>query len=214
MKEFKNIDSKGEERITNYLDKHGYFHMSKPYLSGEKPVPDKAEGYPGLYLKRELLYIDNGFMAYPDFEVISDNHWCSIEFDGQPGHFKPLDAFGGIAGFISAHSSDLRKDIYWESCKMPHLRIRYDQYDEIEERLDDFFSHPENYIDSHSRENWNHYYDEWVQHFNIFVEEQSNNPDKRYILNLLKESSNGTKVYYFAEIKKSGEQKTESIIFV
>ena len=43
MKKIGKEESKGEKRITEYLNEHGFFHLSKQYLSGEKPFPSEAE---------------------------------------------------------------------------------------------------------------------------------------------------------------------------
>lgn len=208
MKKFAIEDSNGEARIAAYLDSHGFARLDKEHLYEKKPFPPKSEYPNGLYMTKEIMHLDAGRWAYPDFELITDNYHCSIEFDGQ-GHFMPVDFFGGIGGFISAHSGDLRKDDYWESYQIPHLRIRYDQYEEIEERLDDFLSHPKNYIAEHSREDWEHYYDEWKTNFEVFLNQQMTNPDKRYVLKLIRESP---KIYYFAEIKSGGRKARETYL--
>lgn len=210
MKKFAIEDSNGEARIAAYLDSHGFARLDKEHLYQRKPFPPKSDCPNGLYMTKELLYLDDGRWAYPDFEVITDNYHCSIEFDGQE-HFKPVEVFGGIRGFISSHDGDLRKDQHWEEEKCPHLRIRYDQYDEIEERLNDFLVQPESYITRHSRENWDHYYDEWKDNFFRILKDQESNPENRYIIERLGENSI---LYYFAEVKKNGQRVHETIINV
>lgn len=56
-----------------------------------------------------------------------------IEFDGQPAHFKALNAFGGLNGFVNTHNSDIIKNNLFEQLEMPFLRVRYDQINNIQE---------------------------------------------------------------------------------
>lgn len=210
MKKFAIEDSNGEARIAAYLDSHGFARLDKEHLYEKKPFPPKSEYPNGLYITKERLFLDDGRWAFPDFEVIMDDCYCSIEFDGQE-HFKPVEVFGGISGFISSHEGDLRKDQHWEEKKCPHLRIRYNQYDEIEERLDDFFAHLEDYIAKHSRDDWDNYYGEWRTNFDAFLKQQAVNPDKRYIIELIKEDPI---IYYFADIKSGRQKPKETLIML
>lgn len=145
MKNFSREDSKGEKIIKEYLDKNDIFYSKKEswWFGGKRFVPDFV-----------IFYSDdkNDFMGV-------------IEFDGKPGHFAPIECFGGKKVFLEHHNSDLEKDYFLEEERVPLLRIRYDQIDIIEELLTDFIQNPTNYLHKHSKDNWDTYYKEWTNNF-------------------------------------------------
>ena len=57
-------------------------------------------------------------------------------------HFTPIDRFGGVEEFKSRRNADFAKTKYARQNKIPLLRIRYDQIQEIPEIIDSFLEKP------------------------------------------------------------------------
>lgn len=109
--------SKGEELIAGYLDRYGV-----PY-------------------EREWAVAVKGHVRRFDFLVHRDGGDVLLEFDGEQ-HFRPVDAFGGEAGFLDRRRADRDKNREAHRRRMPLLRIRYDQAARIPELIDAFLEKP------------------------------------------------------------------------
>jgi len=90
----------------------------------------------------ELVGISGGLLSY-DFAVTypDGSHALFIEFDGVH-HSKPVDFTGkGKAHAIRAlkrqQIHDMRKDEYSSISNIPLLRIRYDDYHNIERKINE-----------------------------------------------------------------------------
>jgi len=105
-------ESKGELVITNYLKTKGFeFIREKKY--------DNCRGY-----KRTLPFD----FYLPDYNAL-------VEYDGEQ-HFKPLKYWGGEEGFNRQQINDNIKNEYAKNNNINLLRIRFDEYKNINEILD------------------------------------------------------------------------------
>ena len=89
-----------------------------------------------------------------DFAIFKDDKLIGIiEFDGEQ-HFH-IKSFGSqnkekiTKNFKDTQLRDTIKNKYCEENNIPLLRIKYTQFDMIEEILNDFLEKPTNYIKNH-----------------------------------------------------------------
>lgn len=105
-------ESKGEKEITNILEKYNIEYSSQYKFDECK-------------LQRHLPF---------DFYLPDYN--CCIEFDGEQ-HYKIIEYWGGIDGFISRVIRDTMKNEYCKKNNIKLIRIKYNQIDDIEKILID-----------------------------------------------------------------------------
>ena len=108
-----NINSKGEQFIIDYLEKHNIYFLHdigyfKDLISNQKCV------------------------LRPDFILPKEKIW--IEYDGEQ-HFKPIEHFGGLDAFIDLKIKDTMKNKYAEKHNWKLIRIPYWEFDNIESIL-------------------------------------------------------------------------------
>lgn len=108
-------ESKGEKEIAKFLDRNkiSYYRQHK--------FPD----------------CKNTFELPFDFYIPSRR--MVIEFDGKQ-HFEPMDFFGGVENFEKLKLNDSIKNNYCEDNMIDILRIRYDQYENIDRILNSLFN--------------------------------------------------------------------------
>ena len=104
-------ESKGELAIINYLKTNGFEFI------------------------REKGFDDCRNINKLPFDFYLPNHNALIEYDGLH-HYKPLDYFGGINGFNTQQLRDNIKNEYAKNNNINLLRIRFDEYKNINEILD------------------------------------------------------------------------------
>ena len=104
-------ESKGELVITNYLKTNGFVFI------------------------REKGFDDCRNINKLPFDFYLPNHNALIEYDGLH-HYKPLDYFGGVEGFKKQQLRDNIKNEYAKNNNINLLRIRFDEYKNINEILD------------------------------------------------------------------------------
>ena len=104
-------ESKGEKRITKYLDSKNINYIPQYKF-------DKCRS------KKEL-----------PFDVYIPSLNIAIEYDGIQ-HFEIIDYFGGLDGFIEIKIRDTIKTIYCKENNIKLIRIPYTEYDNIEKILE------------------------------------------------------------------------------
>lgn len=109
--------SNGEHAISSYLEKMG--------ISYEPESVVNIKGHNRRF----------------DFDVCFNNKRLFIEFDGEQ-HFRPVKVFGGAEAFRERKKADFDKNKYAKKHKIPLLRIRYDQMEQIPNLIDSFLEHP------------------------------------------------------------------------
>lgn len=112
---YANNESNGELAVNSYLVKLGY-DIKKQFTF------DNCKD------KRKLPF---------DTMFYIDEKLCLIEFDGEQ-HFKPIDYFGGEEHLRYIQFHDNIKDEYCKKHNIPLLRIRYDEFNKIEELINQF----------------------------------------------------------------------------
>ena len=110
--------SRGELKIAQYLDMKGVTY------------------------KREKPQNDGISTLFFDFKT----SFGAIEFDGEQ-HFRAIDFFGGKEKYVDNYERDKRKNFYCKQHKIPLLRIRYDQIEEVEAILEHFINNPSWYLE-------------------------------------------------------------------
>lgn len=94
---------------------------------------------------RVKKYLDDHNIRYKEqykfgqrqrFDFFLPQYNSYIEYDGRQ-HYEPIDFFGGEEVFRRIQELDMKKNLYCHG-KYPLLRIRWDEYDEVEEIMDDF----------------------------------------------------------------------------
>ncbi|MGF7045761.1 very-short-patch-repair endonuclease [Paenibacillus sp. DS2015] len=90
---------------------------------------------------KNLIGIGGGLLSYDFVVKMSSGHMLLIEFDGI-GHFKPTDFHGkgeahALKKFHIQVEHDRRKDNYAATHGIPLLRIRHDEFDNIEQKVDE-----------------------------------------------------------------------------
>jgi very-short-patch-repair endonuclease len=105
-------NSKGEEKIFNWLIKHN------------------------ILFKREKIFNDCKYNSFLYFDFYLPKHNLCIEFDGKQ-HYEPIEFFGGEEGFIETQKRDKIKNEYCVINNIKLIRIRYDE--NIEYKLNEFF---------------------------------------------------------------------------
>ena len=103
--------SKGEKRVAKYLD-----NKSIDY--------ERQYKFDNCRSKKELPF---------DFYILNLN--IAIEYDGRQ-HFKIIDYFGGLDGFIDTKVRDTIKTIYCKENNIKLIRIAYWDFDNIEKILE------------------------------------------------------------------------------
>jgi hypothetical protein len=89
----------------------------------------------------------------PDFILYKNNDGKIvgiIEYDGKQHQNYIEIFFKTIENFLKRNNVDYIKNSLWEYLNIPMLRIRDDQINLINEMVDDFLTHPENYITKHN----------------------------------------------------------------
>ena len=109
--------SNGEHAISSYLDKVGISYAPESVVN--------IKGHNRRF----------------DFDVCFNNKRLFIEFDGEQ-HFRPVEVFGGMEAFRERKRADFDKNKYAKKHKIPLLRIRYDQMEQIPDLIDSFLEHP------------------------------------------------------------------------
>ena len=108
--------------------------------SGEELIKMYLEKFNVNYEREFTVNIKNHNRRF-DFRILHNGKIMFIEFDGEQ-HFMPIDRFGGIEEFKSRRNADFAKTKYARQNKIPLLRIRYDQIQEIPEIIDSFLEKP------------------------------------------------------------------------
>ena len=103
-------ESKGEKRINNFL-----LNNNINYLV-------------------QYRFDDCKFKYTLPFDFYLPKYNCCIEFDGGQ-HYKIIDWFGGLDGFIDTKIRDTIKNIYCQQNNIKLIRIPYWNFDNIEEIL-------------------------------------------------------------------------------
>lgn len=112
---------------------------------GCKNTPSKERLIKAILDDHNINYIhqystDKCKYKYPlkfDFALLKDDNtpYCFIEYDGEQ-HYKPINFFGGIAGFEKALKRDEIKNTYCKEKGIPLYRLKYDLTDnEIKEKI-------------------------------------------------------------------------------
>lgn len=109
--------SNGEHAISSYLEKMGITY------------------------EPESVVNIKGHNRRFDFDVCFSGKRLFIEFDGEQ-HFRPVEVFGGAEAFRERKKADFDKNKYAKKHKIPLLRIRYDQMEQIPDLIDSFLEHP------------------------------------------------------------------------
>jgi len=108
--------SKGENRIENYLIKHKITYIKQYCFNNCK-------------YKQRLFF---------DFAIFENNELkCLLEFDGLQ-HFKPIKYFGGIETFKINKKRDEIKNNYCLENNIKLLRIPYNNINNIDEKLKNY----------------------------------------------------------------------------
>lgn len=115
--------SKGERRIREYIRFLGYAYTTEEPMGG-------LVGVGGGALRYDIA------ITYPNGEYA-----LLIEFDGI-GHFEPTDFAGegeahALEQFRTQREHDRRKDKYARLHNIPLLRIRHDEFDDIERLINE-----------------------------------------------------------------------------
>lgn len=135
---YHNITIKKTFKLLNMQDKYDLF--MEQY--------ERSLGEIGFVISRQRL---SKFRF--DFTLVKDSSlFAFIEFDGKQ-HFNYIDVFfKTLSNFIYRYCSDIAKNTFTETNRIPLLRIRYDQDDNdtIEYMITDLFNNPEKYIRQHN----------------------------------------------------------------
>lgn len=107
-------DSKGEREISKFLDKYR------------------------IHYTREHIFPDCKNKAHLKFDFYISSRRTCIEFDGIQ-HHQPVDYFGGLTAYNKLKLNDKIKDDYCEENYINLIRIRYDQFNNIEDILQENF---------------------------------------------------------------------------
>jgi hypothetical protein len=89
----------------------------------------------------------------PDFVLYTDNDKKIrgvIEFDGEQHQNFVEFFFRTVEEFTRRHHADMAKQSLWEYLGVPMLRIRYDQVSKIDDMVQAFVTHPQDYIIRHN----------------------------------------------------------------
>ena len=87
----------------------------------------------------------------PDFVLYENNGITGvIEFDGEQHQHIVEYFFKTLEQFMRLVNSDFIKQSLWEYMNIPMLHIRHDQIDMIDEIVEDFLAHPDEYITNHN----------------------------------------------------------------
>lgn len=110
-------ESKGEKKISRYLDIKEYHYKDEYYFEDLK-------------VDRPLRF---------DFAILnkSGDVACLIEYDGEQ-HYRPVDIFGGLKSYLKTHRGDVMKNEYCLINEIPLLRIPYFEFDNIDTIVEDF----------------------------------------------------------------------------
>ena len=108
-------DSKGEKAISKFLDKNSISYY------------------------RQHKFEDCRNIHQLPFDFYIPSIRTCIEFDG-PQHYEPMSFFGGLEAFEKLKINDKIKNDYCEDNFIDIVRIKYDQYDNINEYLRKVFN--------------------------------------------------------------------------
>lgn len=141
--------SEGADKIKKYLLKKGI-----SFVTEERWLKDDGESY---------VKFDFTIRPIRDAEKNNSGVYAGsadfvgfIEFDGKQ-HFEENKMCGGKFGLLKIHENDIWKNSFCQN-RLPLLRIKYNQVDDIEMILDDFLLHSEKYM-NHEKAEWDAYYD-------------------------------------------------------
>ena len=108
------MSSKGEQKIEKLLILNNIYYKKEYTFDNLK--------------YKKLLRFDFALLDPSTCQVI-----CLIEYDGE-GHFKPIDKFGKIKGFLQGRERDRIKNEYCIIHNIPLYRIPYWDFNDINER--------------------------------------------------------------------------------
>ena len=103
-------ESKGEKRINSFLLKNNINYLI------------------------QYRFEDCKFKYTLPFDFYLPKYNCCIEFDGGQ-HYKIVDWFGGLDGFVDTKIRDTVKNIYCQQNNIKLIRIPYWDFDNIEDIL-------------------------------------------------------------------------------
>ena len=89
--------------------------------------------------EREMRFLDCKSSNPLPFDFYLPQHVAVIEFDGRQ-HFEPIPGWGGEEGLQRRKQHDGIKNAYCESKNIRLLRIKYTDFERIEELIRTFFS--------------------------------------------------------------------------
>ena len=158
--------SLGEYRVSTVLNEfcekkiiETYYHnitikKTFEYLGMEKEYNEYLSIYEKELIGRGVS-VSKKRLAKFRFDFTLINHgklFAFIEFDGKQ-HFYYVDVFfKTLSEFLYRHNSDIAKNVFSESNKIPLLRIRYDQDDmkTIKYMINDLIRSPHKYVNKHN----------------------------------------------------------------
>lgn len=91
----------------------------------------------GIEYELEKRFKDCKFKRYLPFDIYMPKFNALIEFDGRQ-HYEIIEHFGGVDEFINIKIRDTFKTEYCKNNNIPLLRIRYDEFKNINNILNDF----------------------------------------------------------------------------
>ena len=100
---------------------------------GERAILNILEKYKENYI-HQYIFNDCKFKQPLRFDFYLPKYNCCIEFDGEQ-HFKIMDWFGGLDGFINTKIRDTIKNEYCKSNDIELIRISYLEIEDIENIL-------------------------------------------------------------------------------
>lgn len=90
--------------------------------------------------EREMSFVDCRGDTHPlRFDFYLSQHMAAIEFDGKQ-HFEPVEHWGGQESFERTQRHDSIKNAYCESNNIRLLRIKYTDFERIQELIGAFIS--------------------------------------------------------------------------
>lgn len=112
----------------------GAAHMS----SGEYAIKGILEAM-NIVFVQEMRFLDCRDINVLPFDFYIPLLTCAIEFDGKQ-HFEPVDYFGGQANFERVQRRDAIKNEYCAANGIRLLRIKYTDFERIQELIENFIA--------------------------------------------------------------------------
>jgi len=91
--------------------------------------------------QREMRFADCKSTNSLPFDFYLPQHMAAIEYDGKQ-HFEPIEYFGGQSTLERTQRHDAIKNAYCESNNIRLLRIKYTDFDRIQELIETFLADP------------------------------------------------------------------------